>query len=114
VAKFRRANHDPRLPRQRNADFAEKILFGWTETSQKRRIDAQLALHRGMFFLSREMIDAAPRLLDAPNPETRVQSLREFVAVVRREVGAVAIDENTIKRLWRFIVDLPDPGLVNK
>ena len=77
-------------------DFAEKILFGWTETSQKRRIDAQLALHRGMFFLSREMIDAALRLLDAPNPETRVQSLREFVAVVRREVGAVAIDEDTI------------------
>ena len=95
-------------------DFAEKILFGWTETSQKRRIDAQLALHRGMFFLSREMIDAALRLLDAPNPETRVQSLREFVAVVPREVGAVAIDEDTIKRLWRFIVDLPDPGLVNK
>jgi len=31
-------------------DFAEKILFGWTATSQKRRIDAQLALHRGMFF----------------------------------------------------------------
>ena len=31
-------------------DFAEKILFGWTETSKKRRVDAQLALHRGMFF----------------------------------------------------------------
>ena len=42
------------------------------------------------------MIDAALRLLDAPNPETRVQSLREFVAVVRREVGAVAIDKDTI------------------
>ena len=97
-------------------DFAEKILFGWTETSQKRRIDAQLAARPSSWdvFLSREMIDAALRLLDASNPETRVQSLREFVAVVRREVGAVAIDEDTIKRLWRFIVDLPDPGLVNK
>jgi len=51
---------------------------------------------------------------NASNPETRVQSLREFVAVVRREVGAVAIDEDSIKRLWRFIVDLPDPGLGSK
>ena len=95
-------------------DFAEKILFGWTETSQKRRIDAQLALHRGMFFLSREMIDAALPLLEAANPETRVQSAREFVAVVRCEVGAVAIEENSIKRLWRFIVDLPDSALDSK
>ena len=88
-------------------DFAEKILFGWTETSKKRRVDAQLALHRGMFFLSSDMITAALRLLESP-PENRVQSLREFVIVVRREVGAVAIDADSINRLWRFIVDLPD------
>ena len=94
-------------------DFAEKILFGWTETSKKRRVDAQLALHRGMFFLSSDMISAALRLLESP-PENRVQSLREFVIVVRREVGAVAIDADSINRLWRFIVDLPDPELESR
>ena len=94
-------------------DFAEKILFGWTETSKKRRVDAQLALHRGMFFLSSDMITAALRLLESP-PENRVQSLREFVIVVRREVGAVAIDADSINRLWRFIVDLPDPELESR
>ena len=94
-------------------DFAEKILFGWTETSKKRRVDAQLALHRGMFFLSSDMITAALRLLESPS-ENRVQSLREFVIVVRREVGAVAIDADSINRLWRFIVDLPDPELESR
>lgn len=94
-------------------DFAEKILLGWTETSKKRRVDAQLALHRGMFFLSTDMISAALRLLESP-PENRIQSVRDFVTVVRREVGAVAIDGDSINRLWRFIVDLPDPDLDNK
>lgn len=60
------------------------------------------------------MIDSALRLFDATNSETRVQSLREFVAVVRREVGAVAIDKDALKRLWRFIVNLPDPALGSK
>ena len=31
-------------------DFAEKILFGWTETSQKRRIDAQRTSSWHVFF----------------------------------------------------------------
>ena len=94
-------------------DFAEKILFRWTETSKKRRVDAQLALHRGMFFLSNPMINAALRLLEAP-AENRVESVREFVTVVRSEVGAVIIEKESMNRLWRFIVDLPDPDVDSK
>ena len=90
-------------------DFAEKIFFALTQTDT-RLAAAKLAMHRGMFFLHADLITAAIRLLksrEGSAQESR-DALRDFVLIIRREVGAVAIDEEGVNRLLRSTLELAE------
>jgi hypothetical protein len=91
-------------------DFAEKILFAFSQPSGKSRAPVQLALYRGMFFLSLETISAAIRVLNSSKGSAQESgdALRDFLLIIRREVGAVAIDENSINGMWRSIINIPE------
>jgi len=85
----------------------------WRRLGMRAQCLPRLSMSKYSGFMPSAPAAISVSFLESP-PENRVQSVREFVTVVRREVGAVAIDADSINRLWRFIVDLPDPELDNK
>jgi len=88
-------------------DFAEKILIAAAKPSGKTGEAATIALYRGMVFLSHDIMTAAIRLVEVRNStQDPRDALRDFVLVIRREVGAGSIDEDGINQLWRSIAAL--------
>lgn len=89
-------------------DFAEKILFGMGPSTEKSREAALVALHRGIMFLSPAALNAALRVLKSKSSgQDLTDAGREFLLTIRREIDAVAIEEDDINQLWQSIVDLP-------
>ena len=89
-------------------DFAEKILVGMARSTETSREAAVLALYRGIMFLSPATLSAAIQVLNSKSSAKDITDAgREFLLIIRKEVGAVTVDEKGINRLWRSILDLP-------
>ena len=89
-------------------DFAEKILLGMGQSTRDSRDAALSALYRGIMFLSPAAISAAIRVLNTKGADQDLTDAgREFLLIIRGEIGAVAINDDEINRLWRSILDLP-------
>ena len=90
-------------------DFFKNILALTIAAKDKRPQGfGTINLVYGMAFLSPAVLNAAIgviRTVDVSTQE-REQALVQLIGVIRREVGAVAIDEDGVRRLYASAFDL--------